>query len=59
MSGAATTDSGVCVLTVVGVPQPQGSKTAYVRNGRAVVTEGRTASARENVAEWRRAVSDA
>ena len=51
--------SDVCVLTVVGVPQPQGSKTAYVRNGRAVVTEGRTSAARENVAEWRRAVSDA
>lgn len=38
---------------VLGAPVPQGSKRAFVRNGRAILTE----SAR-NVGTWRRAIAD-
>jgi Holliday junction resolvase RusA-like endonuclease len=41
---------------VNGIPQPQGSKTAFVRNGRAVLVEGRRGPARENFKTWREAV---
>lgn len=46
-------------LRVFGVPQPQGSKTAYVRGGRAVITEGRNATSRSNFVAWRQAVATA
>lgn len=46
----------VC-LDVVGIPQPQGSKTAFVRNGRAVLTEGRTPNSREAFKSWRDGVT--
>lgn len=46
----------VC-LDVIGIPQPQGSKTAFVKNGRAVLTEGRTQSSREAFKSWRDGVT--
>lgn len=46
-------------LEVVGIPQPQGSKTAFVRGGRAVLVEGRRGPARENFHSWREAVAQA
>jgi crossover junction endodeoxyribonuclease RusA len=47
------------VLRVHGVPAPQGSKTAYIRSGRAIVTEGGSASGRASHAAWRQAVATA
>ena len=41
-------------LTVYGVPVPQGSKTAFVVKGRAVVTDGKKGPA---LKEWRTAVA--
>lgn len=46
-------------LQVVGTPQPQGSKTAFVRGGRAVLVEGRRGPARESFHSWREAVAQA
>jgi len=46
-------------LEVFGVAQPQGSKTAFVRNGRAVLVEGRRGAAREAFAGWRASVATA
>lgn len=46
-------------LWVHGVPAPQGSKTAYVRGGRAVVAEGGSATGRQKHASWRQAVATA
>lgn len=45
-------------LTVHGTPQPQGSKTAYVRGGRAILTEGK-GPGRANHAAWRQAIATA
>jgi len=39
-----------------GTPQPQGSKSAIVRGGRAVVVEGRRGKARNAFTEWRATV---
>jgi crossover junction endodeoxyribonuclease RusA len=46
-------------LEVVGTPQPQGNKTAFVRGGRAVLVEGRRAPAREAFKSWRDAIATA
>lgn len=46
-------------LRVYGTPYPQGSKTAYVRNGRAVVVEGSSKKGRAGHKEWRAAVTTA
>ncbi|GAC1585617.1 MAG: hypothetical protein NVS3B20_27620 [Polyangiales bacterium] len=46
-------------FTVWGVAQPQGNKTAYVRNGRAVLVEGKGKEARAAFAGWRAAVATA
>jgi len=47
--------SSSIVLVVDGIPQPQGSKTAYVVNGRAVIAEG-TPKSRKKLKAWRAAV---
>lgn len=44
---------------VIGLPAPQGSKTAYVRGGRAVIVDGSSKSGREKHAQWRADVCDA
>lgn len=49
----------VVSFEVYGVAQPQGSKTAFVRNGRAVLVEGRRGASREAFAGWRAAVATA
>lgn len=46
-------------LRVHGVPMPQGSKTAFVRGNRAILTDGRSAKARTAHAAWRQAVATA
>lgn len=46
-------------LRIFGVPMPQGSKTAFVRGGRAVLTDGRNAKARSAHAAWRQAIATA
>lgn len=51
--------SGPIVLDVVGVPQPQGSKTGFVRGGRVVMTEGRRPEARDRFKDWRGAITGA
>lgn len=45
-------------LEVFGVPAPQGSKSAFVRNGHAVVVEGK-GPGRQSHAAWRQAVATA
>jgi crossover junction endodeoxyribonuclease RusA len=49
----------VIVLEVIGTPQPQGNKSAFVRGGRAVLVEGRRGPARANFKSWREAVAQA
>lgn len=44
-------------LRAYGEPRSQGSKTAIVRGGRAVVVEGKSAKGRENLTSWRQAVA--
>ena len=44
-------------ITVVGVAQPQGNKSAFVINGRAVLVEGRRGKSRAAFKDWRAAVS--
>ena len=46
-------------LNVVGTPFPQGSKSAFVRGGRAIVTEGSSGPGRAGHAAWRQAVATA
>lgn len=46
-------------LRIYGIPMPQGSKTAFVRGGSAVLTDGRNAQARSAHAAWRQAVATA
>ena len=40
-------------FTVIGTPAPQGSKSAFVRGGKAVVVDGSSASGRAKHASWR------
>lgn len=42
---------------VYGVPAPQGSKTAFVRGGRAVVVDGSSTSGRQKLSSWRAEVA--
>lgn len=51
--------SSVVAFTVFGVPAPQGSKSAYVRGGRAVVVDGTSKTGRDKHATWRAAVAEA
>lgn len=44
---------------VSGKPEPQGSKSAIVRNGRALIVEGRRSTSRRRFEAWRRAVTAA
>lgn len=46
-------------LQVAGIPAPQGSKSAFVRGGRAVIVEGSSAKGRAGHAAWRQAVATA
>ncbi len=46
------------ILEVFGVPAPQGSKSAFVRGGHAVVVEGK-GPGRQSHAAWRQAVATA
>lgn len=46
-------------INVIGLPAPQGSKSAFVRGGRAVVVEGSSKSGRAGHAAWRQAVATA
>ena len=48
----------IVTLDVYGVPAPQGSKSAFVRGGRAVVVEGK-GPGRQAHAAWRQAVATA
>lgn len=45
-------------LRVVGVPAPQGSKSAFVRGGKVVTLEGKGAG-RQRFTDWRQAVATA
>lgn len=45
------------VFTVLGNPETQGNKTGFVRNGRAVLVEGRSKGARDRFHDWRAAIS--
>lgn len=47
------------VLSVVGVPAPQGSKSAYIRGGRPVMVDGTSKTARAGHQAWRQAVATA
>lgn len=51
--------SAAVSFRVYGVPQGQGNKTAFVRGGRAVLTEGRRPESREAFKSWRDAVTRA
>ncbi len=51
--------SASVAFEVLGLPAPQGSKSAYVRGGRAVVVDGSSRSGRERHARWRADVTDA
>ena len=44
---------------VLGVPAPQGSKTAVVRGNKAILLDGASAAARSKHAHWRQAVAEA
>lgn len=46
-------------LQVFGTPAPQGSKSAYIRGGRAIVVEGTSKTGRASHAAWRQAVATA
>lgn len=52
----AVTDTAI-ELRVYGVPAPQGSKTAFVRGGRAVVVDGSSQTGRQKLSSWRAEVS--
>jgi crossover junction endodeoxyribonuclease RusA len=49
----------VIELRVYGIPAPQGSKSAFVRGGKAVVVEGGSRSGRASHVAWRQAVATA
>ena len=59
MSDLLLTDPQTVRLEIYGTPRPQGSKTAFVRGGHAVVTEGGSKSGREGHQAWRQAVATA
>jgi crossover junction endodeoxyribonuclease RusA len=42
---------------VYGVPAPQGSKTAFVRGGKAVVVDGSSTTGRQKLSSWRAEVA--
>lgn len=42
-----------CTFTVIGNAAAQGSKTAFIRDGRAVVVDGANKAARDKHAQWR------
>ena len=44
---------------VIGVPAPQGSKSAFVRGGRAVIVDGSSKTGRDKHAAWRADVTQA
>jgi len=44
-------------ILVLGIPQPQGNKTAFVVKGRAVLVEGRRKESRASFQSWRQAVA--
>lgn len=44
---------------VIGLPAPQGSKSAVARGGRAIVIEGSSKAQRERHGNWRSAVAEA
>lgn len=46
-----------CQFIVLGVPAPQGSKSAFVRGGRAVVVDGSSATGRAKHQAWRQSVA--
>jgi crossover junction endodeoxyribonuclease RusA len=54
-----TTDPLVVAFEVLGVPAPQGSKSAILRNGSVRVIEGKSATGRAKVRSWRAAVAEA
>jgi crossover junction endodeoxyribonuclease RusA len=47
------------IIDVYGQPAPQGSKSAFIRGGRAIVTEGGSKTGRSAHAAWRQAVATA
>jgi len=49
----------VITFSVVGVPSPQGSKSAFVRGGRAVIVDGSSKTGRDKHAQWRADVTQA
>lgn len=53
------TDQFSVRFDVVGLPAPQGSKSAFVRNGRAVMAEGGSSTGRAKHKAWRIAVAEA
>lgn len=54
-----TDPSAVQAFRVFGIPAPQGSKSAFVRGGRAVVVDGSSAVGRAKHHAWRQDVADA
>lgn len=44
-------------LEVIGVPEPQGNKTGFVRGGKVVMVEGKTDDARKRFKSWRDGVA--
>lgn len=55
---AVTSDISTNVsFRVYGVPAPQGSKTAFVRGGRAVVVDGSSTTGRQKLSSWRAEVA--
>ena len=51
-------DADVVKFTVIGTPASQGSKTAYVRGGRAVIVDGSSKAGRDKHATWRSQVAN-
>ena len=49
----------VISFSVLGLPAPQGSKSAFVRGARAVIVDGSSKTGRDKHALWRSQVSDA
>ena len=51
--------TGPVTFQVLGVPTPQGNKTAYIVGGKARLVEGRNAKAREEFRSWRGSIATA
>lgn len=45
-------------LRVIGIPATQGNKTGFVKNGKAVLVEGRRPAARQKFSDWRHGVAE-